>query len=199
MYSASMKKTRHLWPRQCPRAQVKPSVSGLKAQDTGSVQPHDWQTKASHVCLLKMHMNMKVSEEHPLQPCMAAQQRIKKYVHEHGVKNTATSWPVLRECGQESWQFYWFTVTVKFSNSMLDSNSETLRRVLKANLHLADRDDSCWLAHVSKAFSGMRNEEGFKQKMLSALKIPTQDFIRDLRYGQQKVWREADALSPPER
>eukprot|EP00983_Pelagomonas_calceolata_P069334 1150332-Pelagomonas_calceolata.AAC.1 len=37
-----------------------------------------------------------------------------------------------------------------------------------------------------------------KQKMLSASKIPMQDFLRDLRYRQQKVWREADALSPRE-
>eukprot|EP00983_Pelagomonas_calceolata_P080552 1155203-Pelagomonas_calceolata.AAC.1 len=30
--------------------------------------------------------------------------------------------------------------------------------------------------------------------MLSAHKIPMQDFIRNLRYRQQKVWREADAF-----
>eukprot|EP00983_Pelagomonas_calceolata_P014113 451064-Pelagomonas_calceolata.AAC.2 len=28
--------------------------------------------------------------------------------------------------------------------------------------------------------------------------IPMQDFIGDLRYRQQKFWREADALSPQE-
>eukprot|EP00983_Pelagomonas_calceolata_P054877 1143892-Pelagomonas_calceolata.AAC.2 len=32
----------------------------------------------------------------------------------------------------------------------------------------------------------------------SASKVPMQDFIRDLRYRQHKVWREADALSPRE-
>eukprot|EP00983_Pelagomonas_calceolata_P073905 1152321-Pelagomonas_calceolata.AAC.1 len=37
-----------------------------------------------------------------------------------------------------------------------------------------------------------------KQKMLSASEIPMQDFLGDLRYRQQKVWREADALSPRE-
>eukprot|EP00983_Pelagomonas_calceolata_P006904 225251-Pelagomonas_calceolata.AAC.2 len=35
-----------------------------------------------------------------------------------------------------------------------------------------------------------------KRKMLSASKIPMQDFIGDLRYRQQKVRREVDALSP---
>eukprot|EP00983_Pelagomonas_calceolata_P052704 1142960-Pelagomonas_calceolata.AAC.7 len=34
--------------------------------------------------------------------------------------------------------------------------------------------------------------------MLSASKIPMQDFSADLRYRQQKVRREAEALSPRE-
>eukprot|EP00983_Pelagomonas_calceolata_P062598 1147361-Pelagomonas_calceolata.AAC.1 len=59
---------------------------------------------------------------------------------------------------------------------------KTLRQVLKADLHLADMDESCWSAHVSKSFSGMRNKEVFKQRLLSASKIPMQDFLGDLRY-----------------
>eukprot|EP00983_Pelagomonas_calceolata_P020506 645825-Pelagomonas_calceolata.AAC.2 len=78
---------------------------------------------------------------------------------------------------------------------MLVFNSEPLRQVLKAGLHLADMDDSCWSAHVSKSFSGMRNEV-FKQKLVSASKIPMQNCLGDLRYRQQRVWKEADALSP---
>eukprot|EP00983_Pelagomonas_calceolata_P004810 157091-Pelagomonas_calceolata.AAC.2 len=35
--------------------------------------------------------------------------------------------------------------------------------------------------------------------MLSASKIPMQDFKGDLRYRQRKVWQEADALSPREK
>eukprot|EP00983_Pelagomonas_calceolata_P062488 1147327-Pelagomonas_calceolata.AAC.1 len=49
-----------------------------------------------------------------------------------GVKSTATNWPALRECGQEFSQFHCFWASVKFLNIMLDSNSETLRQVLKA-------------------------------------------------------------------
>eukprot|EP00983_Pelagomonas_calceolata_P013224 422334-Pelagomonas_calceolata.AAC.1 len=82
---------------------------------------------------------------------------------------------------------------------MLDANSEALRQELKADLHLADSvKESCWSAYVSVAFSGMRNEDTFKQKMPSASKTPMQDFIGNLRYRQQKVWKEADALSPRE-
>ena len=101
-----------------------------------------------------------------------------------GVKSSATNWPVLRECGQEPLQLYWFRATVKFFNSMLDSNSETLRRVLRADLHLATRDEACWSAHVSSAFSGMCSEDMYKQRMLSASKIPMQEFICDLRHRQ---------------
>jgi len=54
-----------------------------------------------------------------------------------GVKNSTTNWAVLRECGQEPLQFFWFRASIRLFNSMLDSNSETLRRVLKADLHLA--------------------------------------------------------------
>ena len=63
-----------------------------------------------------------------------------------GVKNSTTNWAVLRECGREPLQFFWFRASISFFNSMLDSNSKTLRRVLKADLHLASFDSSCWSA-----------------------------------------------------
>jgi len=113
-----------------------------------------------------------------------------------GVKNSTTNWPVLRECGQEPLQFFWFRASIKFFNSMLDSNSEVLRRVLKADLHLASFDTSCWSAQVCNAFSGLQNGATFKQKMMGASKIPLQEFVGDLRYRQQKVWREADVVCP---
>jgi hypothetical protein len=79
---------------------------------------------------------------------------------------------------------------------MLDSNSETLRRVLKADLHLASFDSSCWSAQVSNAFDGLQGSAMFKQKMLRATLIPMQEFICDLRFRHLKVWREADFSCP---
>ena len=85
-----------------------------------------------------------------------------------GVKNSTTNWAVLRECSQEPLQFIWFRASsIRLFNSMLDSNSETLRRVLKADLHLASFDSSCWSAQVSNAFNGLQGSAMFKQKMLS--------------------------------
>jgi len=86
---------------------------------------------------------------------------------------------------------------LSFFNSMLDSNNEVLRRVLRADLRLASFDSSCWSAEVSNAFGGMQNGDSFKQKMLRAEKIPMQEFIGDLRYRQQKVWRGADVVFCP--
>ena len=54
---------------------------------------------------------------------------------------------------------------------MLDSNSETLRRVLKADLHLASFDNFCWSAQVSNAFNGLQSSAMFKQKMLRACQV----------------------------
>ena len=45
--------------------------------------------------------------------------------------------------------FFWFRASIRFFNSMLISNSETLRRVLKTDLHLASFDSSCWSAQAS--------------------------------------------------
>eukprot|EP00983_Pelagomonas_calceolata_P077840 1154035-Pelagomonas_calceolata.AAC.2 len=41
-----------------------------------------------------------------------------KHLREGSVKSNAKNWPVLRECGQEPSQFYWFKATFKFLNSM---------------------------------------------------------------------------------
>ena len=113
-----------------------------------------------------------------------------------GVKNSTTNWSVLRECGHEPLQFFWFRASIRFFNSMLDSNSDVLRRVLKADLHLASFDSSCWSAQVSSAFGGLQDGALFRQKMLRASQVPIQEFICDLRHRQQKVWIEADGVCP---
>jgi len=84
--------------------------------------------------------------------------------HILGVKNSTTNWAVLKECGQEPLQFFWFRASIRLFNSMLDSNSETLRRVLKADLHLASFDSSCWSAQVSNASNGLQSSAVFNRK-----------------------------------
>jgi hypothetical protein len=59
------------------------------------------------------------------------------------VRRTATNWAVLRECGHEPLQYYWFVSDVKMYDCMLRSNREVLRSVLKANSNIHLRELSC--------------------------------------------------------
>jgi hypothetical protein len=79
-----------------------------------------------------------------------------------GVKNSTTNWAALRECGQEPLQFFWFRASIRLFNNMLDSNSEILRHVLKADLHLTSFDSSCWSAQVLNAINGLQGSAMFK-------------------------------------
>jgi len=46
---------------------------------------------------------------------------------------------------QEPLQFYWFRSAAKFKNRMVDSNSNTLRSVMKADISLGNYNASnCW-------------------------------------------------------
>ena len=72
-----------------------------------------------------------------------------------GVKRTSTNWAVLRECGHEPLQYYWFRSAVKLYNSMLRSNSVTVQKVLRAHVSIHSREPSCWTAKVLDAFQGL--------------------------------------------
>eukprot|EP00983_Pelagomonas_calceolata_P018603 583424-Pelagomonas_calceolata.AAC.6 len=121
---------------------------------------------------------------------MAAQQRMKEFVHEHVLRNRphALLWlpkaygilAGMYACQVWGTELSILTLDENVSPAAdqpdsravgqplvtLDSNSVTFCEVLKAD--------------VSAAFSGMHKEDVFKQKMLSAFKIPMQDFIGNL-------------------
>eukprot|EP00983_Pelagomonas_calceolata_P025801 808340-Pelagomonas_calceolata.AAC.1 len=54
-------------------------------------------------------------------------------------------------------------------NSMLSSNDESLRRVLKADLNIYVREPSCWTAQVLGAFKGLRRRDSFVQAVRQGL------------------------------
>eukprot|EP00983_Pelagomonas_calceolata_P084004 1156274-Pelagomonas_calceolata.AAC.1 len=83
-----------------------------------------------------------------------------------GVKRNTTYWAVLRECGLQPLQSYWFRAAVKLYNNMLGTNSSTLRHVMQADLKLQSKDNKCWTAHA------------------------------DLRYRLQGAWRKAESVDP---
>eukprot|EP00983_Pelagomonas_calceolata_P122916 1160951-Pelagomonas_calceolata.AAC.1 len=115
-----------------------------------------------------------------------------------GVKRTTTNWAVLRECGHEPLQFYWFRYIVKMCNSMLRSNSKTLRRVLKADLNIHSREPSCWTAQVLDAFQGLRRCDFFVQAARQGTPDPNQEFTDDLRHRLRIVWRDVEGVNTRE-
>ena len=110
---------------------------------------------------------------------------IQSYVHLHG------PWP-LESCARGCACFSSPFQSLHPICLGLGRSSETLRRVLKADLHLASFNSSCWSAQVSNAFNGLQSSAMFKQKMLRATQVPMQEFICDLLFRHLKVWREAD-------
>eukprot|EP00983_Pelagomonas_calceolata_P033052 1035811-Pelagomonas_calceolata.AAC.1 len=81
-------------------------------------------------------------------------------------------------------------------NSMLRSNSETLRRVLKAGLNIHSHEPSCWTAQVLKAFQGLRCCDSFMQAVRQGTPIPIQEFTDDLSHRLRAVWRDVEGVNP---
>eukprot|EP00983_Pelagomonas_calceolata_P012135 388846-Pelagomonas_calceolata.AAC.1 len=77
-------------------------------------------------------------------------------------------------------------------NSMLKSNSETLRRVLRADLNIHLREPACWTAQFLDAFQGLRRCDFFVQAVRQGTLIPTQEFADDLRHRLRAVWRDVE-------
>eukprot|EP00983_Pelagomonas_calceolata_P018659 585384-Pelagomonas_calceolata.AAC.1 len=109
-----------------------------------------------------------------------------------GVKRTTTNWAVLRERGHEPLQFYLFRSAVKMYNSMMRSSSETLRRVLKADLNIHSREPSCWIAQALDGFKGLRRCDSFVQAVRQGTPNPLQEFTDDLRHRLRVVWRDVE-------
>eukprot|EP00983_Pelagomonas_calceolata_P054248 1143628-Pelagomonas_calceolata.AAC.8 len=111
-----------------------------------------------------------------------------------GVRSTTTNcqWAVLRECGHEPLQFYWFGSVVKMYDSMLRSYSGMLRSVLKADLNIHSQDSSCWTAQVLDAFQGLRCRDSFVQAVQQGTPVPIQEFTDDLRHRLRAVGRDVE-------
>jgi len=74
-----------------------------------------------------------------------------------GIKSTSANWCVLQECAQEPSQLYWFRSAVN-RNRMVDSNINTLRDVIKADISLENSGASiCWTRQMKDAFGDLQN------------------------------------------
>ena len=118
------------------------------------------------------------------------------HVRCEAVDQSTTNWAVLRECGHEPLQLYWFQSAVKLFNSMLNTNSDTLRRVVQTDLNLQPRSSACWTAQLLSAFQGLRGCELYVRAFQTGHAITTQEFTADLKHRMRGVWRDAELVDP---
>jgi len=72
-----------------------------------------------------------------------------------GVKDTTPSWYVMRECGLEPLQFKWFRAAMRLYNSLTQSNSYTMKKVLHADMQLSTWFNDRWSAHILSVMDGL--------------------------------------------
>ncbi len=93
---------------------------------------------------------------------------------------------VLRECAHKSLQFYCFGDAIRIYNSLLSSNSATLKQALHADLKLVPRARTFWASDILRAFEGLRGCDTYTQALLQGLPICKSDFTADLRFRMRK-------------
>eukprot|EP00983_Pelagomonas_calceolata_P070760 1150920-Pelagomonas_calceolata.AAC.2 len=95
-----------------------------------------------------------------------------------GVKRSIPNWSVLRGCGHEPLQFYWFRAAVWFYNALLRSNSTTLNKVLQTDVEMCSM--------------GLDRCNTFTHCVWSGQPIVMREFVLHLRKRLRGVWN-ADA------
>jgi len=113
-----------------------------------------------------------------------------------GVKRSTPNWAVLRECGQEPLQFYWFRAAAKFFNSLPSGNSGLLKKIVHADIALGASYRKCWTAEFIEVCEGLRAADTYANCIRSATPLPLQDVVVDLRERLRAVWRELDGADP---
>ena len=81
---------------------------------------------------------------------------------------------------------------------MLRSNSDTVCKVLQGDCALRARDNGCWTAQLIEAFKGLRNGEAYEHAVLEGRPVPSNDFVAELRFRHQEVWRAIEGNNPRE-
>jgi hypothetical protein len=85
---------------------------------------------------------------------------------------------------------------VKLFNSMLSTNSVTLRRVVQADLNLQPHSSACWTAQLLSAFQGLCGRELYVRAVQTGRAILMQEFTADLKHRMRGVWRDAELVDP---
>ena len=79
---------------------------------------------------------------------------------------------------------------------MLNTNSDTLRRVVQADFNLQPRSSACWTAQLLSAFQGLRRCELYVRAVQTGHALTMQKFTADLKHRMRGVWRDAESVDP---
>ncbi len=116
-----------------------------------------------------------------------------------GAKRSVPNWAVLRECGQEHLQFYWFCAAAKFFSSACGI-SGLLKKIVHADIALGATYRKCRTAEFIEACVGLRAADTYANCIKAATPLPgrgpLQDFVADLRERLRAAWRELDGADP---
>ena len=83
-----------------------------------------------------------------------------------------------------------------FGTRMVDSNSNTLSDVMKADISLGNSGASyCWTRQMN-AFGDLQNGTEYRSDLLQCRKLNISNLRIDLRFRHQAVWREARGQDP---
>ena len=105
-----------------------------------------------------------------------------------GIKSTSANRCMLREYMQDPLQFYWFRSAAKFRNSMVDSNSNALLDVMKADIFFGNSGASnCWIRQMKDAFGDLQNGTVYKSDFVHYRKLNISNLCMDLRCRHQAV------------
>jgi len=70
---------------------------------------------------------------------------------------------------------------------MLNTNSDTLRRVVQADFNLQPRSSACWTAQLLSAFQGLRRCELYVRAVQTGHALTMQEFTADLKHRMRGV------------
>jgi hypothetical protein len=80
---------------------------------------------------------------------------------------------------------------------MVDSNSNTLRDVMKADISLGNSGAfNCWTRQMKDALGDLQNGTVYRSDLLQCRKLNISSLRIDLRFRHQAVWREAHGQDP---
>ena len=107
-----------------------------------------------------------------------------------GIKDTTFSWCVniMHECGLKPLLFNWCRVAMRLYNSLTESNSYTMNKVLHADMQLSTRSNGCWSAHILSAMDGLIQPYIYKQKLQNCEPFNLSHFVVDLRERHFEYW-----------